>query len=163
MYTTAQLAAYYGMPPQNIEAFMQAMALQSIHTVQSVEMSESGVQSRVRLEASKKAIYLWRNNKGAGKVQLKGGTSRFMRWGLANDSEALSDAIKSADLIGLRKTLVTQAMVGTHVGIFVSREIKHANWKPSGSLEEAAQLQWAALVNAQGGDAKIVTGPGSFD
>ncbi len=92
-----------------------------------------------------------------------GGASRFMRWGLANDSKALNAVIKSHDLIGLRKTLVTQAMVGTHVGVFTSRECKPGDWKYSGTLRECAQLQFAALVNAQGGDAKIVTGPGSFD
>lgn len=160
MYTIQQLAEYYGMPTQNIPAFTQAIAAQSIHNVTSSEMSESGVQSRVRLEASKQGIYLWRNNVGAG--QLKEG-NRFIRFGLANDSKALNGVIKSGDLIGLRRILVTQAMVGHPVAQFVSREIKHANWKYSGSLEEAAQLQWAALVNAQGGDAKIVTGPGSFN
>ncbi len=160
MYTIAQLAEGCGMPAANIPTFLDLLAANSIHGGESKEMSESGVQSRVRLEASKKAIYLWRNNVGAG--QLKEG-NRFIRFGLANDSKQLNGVIKSGDLIGLRKTLVTQAMVGTHVGIFTSREIKHAGWKYSGSLEEAAQLQWAALVNAQGGDAKIVTGPGSFD
>lgn len=154
------LLTHYGMPASHVPAFMQALAAQSIHGDQSTEMSESGVQSRVRLEASKKAVYLWRNNVGAG--QLVEG-KRFIRFGLANDSKQLNGVIKSGDLIGLRKILITQAMVGRVVGQFVSREIKHAEWKYSGSLEEAAQLQWASLVNAQGGDAKIVTGLGSFE
>jgi hypothetical protein len=158
--TMQELLYAYGMPQNAIEPFMTALANNSVHKGESTEMSESGVQSRVRLEASNKAIYLWRNNVGAG--QLKEG-NRFIRFGLANDSKALNGVIKSADLIGPRKTLVTQAMVGTHVGIFTSREIKHAGWKYSGTIEECAQLQWAALINAQGGDAKIVTGPGSFD
>lgn len=160
MYTIAQLCEYYGMNPANIPLFIEALAGTSIHSGMSGEMSESGVQSRVRLEASKKAIYLWRNNVGAG--QLKEG-NRFIRFGLANDSKALNGVLKSGDLIGFRALTIGPELVGRKVAQFVSREIKHADWKYSGSLEEAAQLQWAALVNAQGGDAKIVTGPGSFD
>lgn len=158
--TIKDLCVMYGMPAQVVDQFCQHLAAISIHSGQSGEMSESGVQSRVRLEASSKAIYLWRNNVGAG--QLKEG-NRFIRFGLANDSKQLNGAIKSGDLIGLRAVTITPELVGRTIAQFVSREIKHADWKYSGSLEEAAQLQWAALVNAQGGDAKIVTGPGSFD
>jgi hypothetical protein len=53
-------------------------------------------------------------------------------------------------------------MVGTTVLRFTSREIKRAGWKFSGTLEECAQLQWCNLINSLGGDAKIVSGPGSF-
>jgi hypothetical protein len=165
LINVAALAAAYGMPAANVEPFLAHLGALSIVNDPNVDpMSEAGVQSRVRLEASKKGIHLWRNNLGAGKVVLEdGGGSRFMRWGLANDSKALNGAIKSADLIGIRRTLITQAMVGTHVGVFTSRECKEAKWKPSGSLREAAQIQWANLINTQGGDAKIVSGPGSFD
>ena len=160
MMPLQQLAEYYGMPTPNIPHFIRALVAQSIHQGESSEMSESGVQSRVRLEASKRSIYLWRNNVGAG--QLKEG-NRFIRFGLANDSKQLNSVIKSGDLIGFRALTIGPELVGRTVAQFVSREIKHADWKYSGSLEECAQLQWASLINAQGGDAKIVTGPGSFD
>ncbi len=161
----AQLAEGCGMPAANIPVFLDMLAQQSIHQGDlDPSMSESGVDSRVLLEASNKGIHLWRNNRGAGKIQLKEGrASRFMRWGLANDSEKLGAVIKSGDRIGIRRIRITPVMVGAIVGQFVSREIKRADWKYSGSIEDCAQLQWAALINAQGGDAKIVTGLGSFD
>lgn len=139
---------------------LQELAAMSIHSGGFEGMSESAVQSRVRSEASKKGIYLWRNNVGAGKL-AEG--SRFIRFGLGNDSAQLNAALKSADLIGCRALTITPALVGRTVAQFVSREIKHGDWKFSGSLEECAQVQWANLVNGQGGDAKIVTGLGSFD
>lgn len=123
-------------------------------------LSESGVQSRVRLEASERRIYLWRNNVGAGKL-VEGG--RFIRWGLANDSAQLNERLKSADLVGLRPLRITGDMVGHVVGQFVSREVKESGFKPDGSRKYLAQQAWATLINLNGGDAKIVTGPGSFD
>src|SRR6185312_1126562 len=129
---------------------LQELAALTIHQGPSTEMSESGVQSRVRLEAPKHGVYLWRNNVGAGKL-AEG--SRFVRFGLANDSANLNKVVKSADLIGLRPIVITGAMVGRTVAQFVSREIKRADWKFSGTVEECAQLQWANLINANGGDA----------
>lgn len=135
------------------------LATLTVHLGDASNMSESGVQSRVRLEAARSGLYLWRNNVGAGKLADGG---RFVRFGLANDSEQLNKAVKSGDLIGIRKLRITSAMVGSDVGQFVSREVKRADWKFNGSLDECAQLQWANLINAQGGDARIVSGPGSF-
>ena len=156
MMTLHDWALRWRLPP---EALAELAAL-SIHQGQSVEMSESGVQSRVRLEAAKLGIYLWRNNVGAGKL-AEGG--RFIRFGLANDSAQLNKAVKSGYLIGGRSILITPAMVGRNVLQFYSREIKHGEWHFTGSLEECAQLQWCNLINGLGGNAKIVTGPGSFD
>lgn len=156
MHSFTEWAARWNIPQQ---AMTELLAL-SIHQGESKDMSESGVQSRVRLEAPKNGVYLWRNNVGAGKL-VEGG--RFVRFGLANDSERLNSVVKSGDLIGIRPIVVTQAMVGHRVGQFVSREIKRADWKFSGSLRECAQLQWANVINAAGGDAKIVSGSGSFD
>lgn len=148
-------AVRWGIPRQALDELIQL----TIHPGQSTEMSESGVQQRVRLEGAKAGFYLWRNNIGAGKM-AEGG--RFIRFGLANDSPALNKVVKSGDLIGLRSILITPDMIGRRVGQFVSREIKHAGWQFSGTLEECAQLQWANLINAQGGDARIACGPGSF-
>ncbi len=125
---------------------------------ESSKLSEAGVQSRVRLEAARKNLHLWRNNCGAGRIE----DGRFIRWGLANDSAQLSERLKSADLIGIRPILITPAMVGQTVGQFVSRECKHGNWKPDGSDTYKAQLAWATLINLNGGDAKIVTSEGSL-
>jgi hypothetical protein len=150
----------YGMPRANIPAAIQALAAAYVHTGPAEDgMLESEVQKRVRLEGAKLGVHLWRNNVGAGKLADGG---RFIRFGLANDSPALNKVVKSGDLIGGRPILVTPDMVGTTVLRFTSREIKRAGWKFSGTLEECAQLQWCNLINSLGGDAKIVSGPGSF-
>lgn len=110
-------------------------------------MNEATVQAAIRLEASRLGIHLWRNNVGA----LKDETGRYIRFGLANDSNAVNHRIKSGDLIGIRSG-----------GIFVSREIKPLGWKFSGTEREWAQQRWIELVNAAGGDAAFCTGEGSF-
>lgn len=156
MHTLTDWAARWGIPQQAIDELSQFSLTGGDTTV----LSEQGVQSHVRLEAAERRIYLWRNNNGAGKIAESG---RFIRWGLANDSKQLNERLKSADLIGLRAIRITPAMVGGVVGQFVSREIKATDWRPNGSLEQHAQQAWATLVNLNGGDAKIVTGPGSFD
>lgn len=121
--------------------------------------SESYVSSAIRLEAARHGVLLWRNQVGA----LPTPDGGLLRYGLANDSTAVNSRIKSADLIGIRRTLVTPQHVGTTLGVFVSREAKHANWSPGEkAAHESKQYAWASLVQAWGGDAKIVSGPGSF-
>lgn len=138
-----------GLPPP-VEALASAVETLA---------SEARVQALVRLESARKGVYLWRNNVGAGK--LAGGG--FIRWGLANDSNILNARLKSADLIGIRKRLITHADVGTHIGQFVSREIKQEGWKYDPTdKKENAQMAWALLVSAQGGDAKFATGEGTL-
>lgn len=119
--------------------------------------SESAVQSAVRLEASRAGCRLWRNNVGALKTE-----TGFIRFGLANDSGAVNDRIKSADLIGIRPVLVTPAHVGHIIGQFVSREVKAGNWRYSGDDREKAQLRWAELIMSLGGDAAFVNSEGSL-
>jgi len=123
------------------------------------EQTESNAQALVRLEASRKGKLLFRNNVGAGTVAESGS---FVRWGLANDSKAVNSKLKSGDLIGIQPVLITQAHVGTIIGQFLSREIKAPGWKYHGTDRELAQIRWAELILARGGDAAIVTGPGSL-
>lgn len=152
----AEWAYRWQVPPAALEELCNATVYtpEGEHPVKS----EARIQSEVRLEAPREGVYLFRNNVGAGKLE----TGQFMRWGLANDSTALNTALKSADLIGIRKVLITADLVGSHIGQFISREIKKSNWKFTGTVEEHAQLKWATLINAQGGDAQIVTGVGSL-
>lgn len=128
------------------------------HPDEQNSKSEARIQSEVRLEGADLGVYLFRNNVGAGKLA----SGNFVRFGLGNDSEPLNKKLKSGDLIGLRKRLIVPADVGTYIGQFYSRECKRGDWKFSGTVEELAQVQWAALITSQGGDAKIVQGPGSF-
>jgi hypothetical protein len=120
--------------------------------------SESRAQANVRLEASSKGMRLWRNNNG-GATDASG---HFVRFGLANDSEAINKRIKSADLIGIRPVVITREHVGNTIGQFVSREIKRPGWSYTGTDRERAQAAWAQLVLALGGDAGFATGAGTL-
>lgn len=132
--------------------------------------SEAYVQSLVRLEAPGKGVKLWRNNVGV----LLDANGRPVRYGLANDSRGLNQELKSGDLIGWRRRVITVADVvaagpgGLIIAEFVSRECKPVGWRPAppGDSErfrhEEAQRRWAALVNADGGDACFATGEGTL-
>jgi len=117
--------------------------------------SEAAVQAEVRLAAARQGVHLWRNNCGA-LLDKRGVPVRF---GLANESRAENQHIKSADLIGIRPVLITPQHVGTTIGQFVSREIKEVAWRWRGDEHELAQARWALLVALAGGDAAIVNGP----
>ena len=120
--------------------------------------SEEHAQVLIRMEASRKGLAMWRNNVGAGKLD----NGSFVRWGLANDSTAVNTQIKSADLIGIRRVLITPELVGCVIGQFVSREVKHPGWRYTGTERERAQLAWAELVLSFGGDAAFATGEGTL-
>ena len=116
---------------------------------------EAQAQNAVRLAASQAGARLWRNNLGAGKSD----NGSFVRWGLANDTAALNDHIKSGDLIGIRPVLITPAHVGQVLGVFVSREVKRPGWRfRPNDKREAAQQRWIELVRSLGGDAAFTTG-----
>ena len=122
-------------------------------------MSESRIQSLVRLEAVKKHWRLFRNNRGAAKTD----TGSYIRFGLANDSKQLGDVLKSGDLIGWRPVIVTAEMVGKVIAQFVSVECKAEDWTPppldTKDEAAAAQYRWAELVNKEGGYAVFINDP----
>ena len=118
-------------------------------------LSEATVQTACRLEAPKHGDRLWRNNVGA----LKDERGVPVRYGLANDSKAVNDVIKSGDLIGIKRTLITADMVGSYLGKFWSREVKAGDWVFTGTPREVAQQSWANHVNALGGDAGFISDP----
>lgn len=123
-------------------------------------MGESEVLNIVRLEASKKRVYLWRNNVGATHTE----SGSFIRYGLANDSKAMNAMLKSGDLIGIRPITIEAWMIGGVIGQFVSRECKASTWKESKkpNAREKAQIAWRDLIRKLGGDAEIVTKEGSL-
>lgn len=121
--------------------------------------SEAFVQSMVRLEASQKGLYLFRNNNGALKPQ---GSTRPVRFGLGNDSEKVNDMMKSGDLIGWRPVVIEPRHVGYKLAQFMSVEVKPEGWQYTGQDREPAQLAWANLVNAHGGDARFVSQAGTL-
>lgn len=120
--------------------------------------SEARVQNLVRLEASRAGARLWRNNVGAYHTD----DGRFVRYGLANESPAMNESFKSSDLIGLRPVVITEAHVGSVLGQFLAREIKHEGWRYSGDNHEKAQLNFLQLVAALGGDAAFANSEGTI-
>ena len=116
-------------------------------------MSESAILTDIRLAATRLGWRLYRNNRGAGKLE----NGSFIRWGLCNESAAVGSHVRSADLIGIRPVVITQAMVGQTIGQFVSVEVKAPGWKPSpNDTHDRAQRRWADLINGMGGYAVIV-------
>lgn len=122
-------------------------------------MSESAIQSLVRLSAARRHMRLWRNNVGA----LPDARGVPVRFGLANESKAFNKVVKSADLIGWEPVTITPDMVGQTFARFLSVECKAADWRPSpNDPHEQAQRNWADLVNREGGRAIFATGPESL-
>lgn len=156
--TLADWAARWGIPAQALAELAALHITPPVPPSRDVE-SESAVQSLVRLGAARTGVCAFRNNVGV----LIDKTGRPVRYGLANDSSAMNSALKSADLIGFRPRLITDAHVGTVLAQFWSRECKRVDWKWRGTPEEQAQLRWATLVNSNGGDARIVNNDGEFD
>lgn len=152
------LATWEARHPQ-AAAELRAIQTYSPAAEQEPARGESYVQSAVRLEAGKHACILCRNNVGAYEPPNGGG---WVRHGLCNDSKKVNDTWKSADLIGIRRVVITPQHVGRTFGQFLSREVKHEGWKAGSATREVAQQRWASLVNAWGGDARIVSGPGGF-
>ncbi len=154
-------AAKWGLPLEVVRDLQVTLGLYTPHVPASAESygkSEAWVQSMVRIEASQKGLKLFRNNVGA----LKDTTGRVVRYGLANDSQAINEAIKSADLVGFRPLVITQAHVGHMLAQFVSRECKEAGWQYTGTEREVAQTNWANMVNAAGGDAAFASNVGTL-
>lgn len=122
--------------------------------------SEAAVQTRIRLEASKKGCRLFRNNVGAFDARFP--PSAGTRWGLCNETKAMNESIKSSDLIGIRPLLIQQFHVGQIVGQFIAREVKAENWGYSGTAREEAQLNFLNLIASLGGDAAFANSEGTL-
>lgn len=110
-------------------------------------ISEQSVQQAIRLAAPRNNSILWRNNNGA--CETKEG--RQIRYGLANDSMQLNADIKSSDLIGITRTLITPAHVGQVLGVFTSIEVKRGGWHYTGTEREVAQNKWLHMIQSHGG------------
>ena len=153
-----QWAIKWGVPFEAVEDLRVMMGAVNTDPIPQVGESEAAIQTRVRLEASRKGGRLFRNNVGAG--ILEDGT--FLRWGIANDSKQMNKTIKSSDLIGIKSLLITHDHVGCMMGIFVAREIKPEGWRYAGTDREAAQLKFLELITSLGGDAAFAVGEGTL-
>lgn len=139
-----QWAIKWGIPYAAVEDLRRGFGMLGTESPIAKEGdSESAVLTRVRLDAGRKGILLWRNNVGAT-LDERGALIRF---GLANESKAMNARVKSSDLIGVRPG-----------GQFIAREAKAVGWKYTGTKREQAQLKFMELVAAMGGDAAFTTG-----
>lgn len=90
-----------------------------------------------------------RNNSGA----LKDDTGRSVRYGLGNISKKHNERIKSSDLLGITKVVITPEMVGRTLGIFTAIEVKNEKWKSDKKFDkrETAQKNFINWVLSMGG------------
>lgn len=152
-------AICHGVSPAalaELRAIMGVMPAPPIHS--ATPGSEAAAQQRIRLEAPKHNVVLWRNNAGAATDE----SGRLIRYGLANDSPAMSRSIKSSDLIGITPHVVAVEDIGHVFGIFTSIEVKRSGWTYKGTKRETAQLKWIEHVVSMGGRGQFATGPGDI-
>ena len=147
-------ATRWHIPPYALAELKAAMGIHPA-PVTTAGVSEAAVQQQIRLEAGNRGVGLWRNNNGATFDE----DGRLIRYGLANDSKAMSAKLKSHDLIGVTPHLVTVQDVGSTVGIFTSIEVKRAGWKYTATAREQAQFAWGKLIIKLGGRAQFATSP----
>jgi len=121
---------------------------------------EDEVQAELRLRIAQEGrTTVFRNNSGA----MKDETGRVVRYGLANDSARINEKIKSHDLIGWTRVVITPEMVGQTVAVFTSIECKREGWKPNPTdKREQAQRTWAEAVTLAGGIARFISDPGQW-
>ena len=117
-------------------------------------MTEAGVSQRERLAAAREGGVLWRNNVGA----MQDDSGRVVRYGLANESKAVNQKVKSSDLIGITPRVIEPYMIGQIIGQFTARETKRPGWTFTGNDHELAQMKFIQLVVSMGGDARFSTG-----
>lgn len=148
-------AMKWGVSPAAVRDLSTQMGVAAMpRPVAPVEgASESAVSVRARLAASQRGEILLRNNVGV----LKDLNGRPVRFGLANDSKAMNQSMKSGDLIGITPVHITAEHVGHTIGQFTSVECKHAGWVFSGTERETAQKRWAEFVISMGGSASFVS------
>ena len=150
-------AQRHGVSPQALQELSATLGIHSVPQADD-DGSETRVQSLVRLRAPYVDMKLWRNNVGV----LINDVGVPVRFGLANDSKKLNEQLKSSDLVGWRRVIITPDMIGKVIAQFVALECKKAGWKYAGTDREQAQARWLSLAAADGGYTKFITGPGEI-
>ena len=158
MMNLNQWAIKHGVPFAAVEDLR--LILGTVDTDPSPQLgeSEAAIQTRVRLEASRKGGRLWRNNVGV----LKDINGTPVRYGLCNESKQMNTKIKSSDLIGINPIRITPAHVGQLIGQFVSIEVKAGAWHYDDTPRERAQLKWLKLIMSLGGKAAFANREGTL-
>lgn len=116
--------------------------------------NEAKVQADIQIQAVSLGCHLMRNNSGA----FQDNSGRLVRFGLGNVSKQHSERIKSSDLIGFTRVVITPEMVGHTVAIFTAFEIKAPSFKITASDKRArAQLAFIEWIGLSGGIAAMLT------
>lgn len=149
-----QWAKRWNVPQAAILELVKLLSVDTDTPANTSSRLEASVQARTRIKAAEDHnLLLWRNQIGAAETA----DGRFIRFGLANDSKKINKIIKSGDLIGIRRRLISPIDVGSYIGQFVSRECKREDWRYTVNEHNVAQKRWKDLINAMGGDAKFIT------
>ena len=154
--TLDEWGAMWFIPPEAMTHLKYHLGMIVTDPQSTTATGELDLQNKIRLEASRKGLRLFRNNIGAT-YDVNG---NFIRYGLANESKKLNQKIKSSDLIGVRPVLIDARHLGHTVGQFVAREVKRPGWRYTGSGRESAQLAFIELIASLGGDAAFVSEEG---
>lgn len=112
-------------------------------------LREATVQNLIRNDAAQCGEHLWRNNVG---VLPNPETGQPVRYGLLNDNPKINKVIKSSDLIGPTRVLITPDMVGQMIAVFTAVEVKEEGWtfNPR-DKREVAQKAFHDLILQIGG------------
>lgn len=117
-------------------------------------LSEADVKRKIRIKASQDGNILWNNNSGAY-LDSRG---VLVRYGIMNDSKRGNKIIKSSDLVGIYRILITEEHVGTWMGQPWHLEVKREGWEYTGTPHEVAQRRGHEIVRKYGGRAGFTTG-----
>ena len=111
--------------------------------------NEHEIQQHIQIQAMNYNCHLMRNNSGAFLDE----NNRLVRFGLDNTSKARNDKIKSSDLIGFTKIVITPEMVGQTVAVFTAIEVKKPDWNPAKVYDnrEKAQSNFISWIRNNGG------------
>lgn len=123
----------------------------------TVKKDESTIQQEIQIQGMHYNCNLMRNNSGC----LPDINGRIVRFGLGNISKQFNDQIKSSDLIGITKVLITPEMVGKTVGVFTAIEVKKEDWNINKKYDkrETAQYNFIQFIKAMGGIASFANSP----
>jgi len=148
--TLAAWKAVYGhmLSPQALADLHEILNPSMPAPAPSSATSEAASAAQIRLAAGRAGVPVWRNNNGAAYDQ----TGRLIRFGLGNESPALSKRWKSSDLIGLLPVVVRPEHVGQTLGVFLAVETKKPGWHlTKGDKRGKAQAAFLQSVRSFGG------------
>lgn len=122
-------------------------------------ISEADIQQSIQIEGPFHGVQLLRNNSGA----FTDASGRHVRFGLGNVSKKHSDKIKSSDLIGFRRIVITPEMVGKTLAVIAAIEVKEPGWQRNlKDARENAQDAFMCWIRAAGGFAGFASSIAEF-